>query len=293
MNNKTYLKYYLLSLAGLAAVCAYPIYMGIKVILLMAAKGAVPYKEYPKYIIPYTPIAVSLIAGLLIMPLIQKIFKRFDIIAGSVASLAVFFVTENFMETKILVMAERTVVLGSWQMSLCYVPPDQFKSRPWKAVDVLLGGYSPSFKIHFYLISVVIIIALLNSLYGFARMIKNGDYRKKKALAVQTVTGVMFLGMCIWACFTSFYRTGELIVKPVSAVLMAVFFALLTAVLVTTLMYIGEMALLNGHLYRFGTWILYRPIPKIVLAPADILIIVSAGAITAVTCLLINKKAKD
>ena len=319
MNNKTYLKYYLLSLAGLTAVCAYPIYMGIKVILLMAAKGAVPYKEYPKYIIPYTPIAVSLIAGLLIMPLIQKIFKRFDIIAGSVASLAVFFVTENLMETKILVMAERTVVLGSWQMSLCYVPPEQFESRPWKAVDVLLGGYSPSFKIHFYLISVVIIIALLNSLYGFARMIRNGDYRKKKALAVQTVTGVMFLGMCIWACFTSFYRTGELIVKPVSAVLMAVFFALLgvtagifsasltigkkrilstgvpviTAVLVTTLMYIGEMALLNGHLYRFGTWILYRPIPKIVLAPADILIIVSAGAITAVTCLLINKKAKD
>ena len=319
MNNKKYLKYYLLSLAGLAAACAYPIYMGIKVILLMAATGAVPYKEYPKYIIPYTPIAVSLIAGLLIMPLIQKIFRRFDIIAGSVASLVVFFVTESLMETKILVMAERTVVLGSWQMSLCYVPPEQFESRPWKAVDVLLGGYSPSFKIHFYLISVVIIIALLNSLYGFARMVKNGDYRKKKALAVQTVTGVMFLGMCIWACFTSFYRTGDLIVRPISAVLMAVFFALLgvtagifsasltigkkrilstgvpviTAVLVTTLMYIGEMALLNGHLYRFGTWILYRAIPKIVLAPVDILIIAAAGAVTAVTCLLINKKAKD
>ena len=59
MNNKRYLKYYLLSLAGLAAACAYPIYMGIKVILLVISSGAVPYKEYPKYIIPYTPIAVS------------------------------------------------------------------------------------------------------------------------------------------------------------------------------------------------------------------------------------------
>ena len=39
MNNKRYLKYYLLSLAGLAAACAYPIYMGIKVILLIRRRA--------------------------------------------------------------------------------------------------------------------------------------------------------------------------------------------------------------------------------------------------------------
>ena len=319
MNNKRYLKYYLLSLAGLAAACAYPIYMGIKVVRLMSLSGAVPYKEYPKYIIPYTPIAVSLIAGVILMPLIQRLFRRLDVLAGSAIALAVFFVTEHLMETKILVMAERSVVLGSWQMSLCYVPPDMYESRPWKAVDVLLGGYSPFFKIHFYLISVVVIIALLNSFYGFAKMIRTGDYKRKKALTVQAVTGVIFLGMCIWACFTAFYRTGELIVKPVSAVLMGIFFALLgvtagmftgsltigkkrflatvlpavTSVLVTVLMYIGEMFLLNGHLYRFGSGLFFRGLSKMVLAPIDIIIILAAGAITALTCLLINKKSKD
>ena len=319
MNNKRYLKYYLLSLAGLAAACAYPIYMGIKVVRLMSLSGAVPYKEYPKYIIPYTPIAVSLIAGVILMPLIQRLFRRLDVLAGSAIALAVFFVTEHLMETKILVMAERSVVLGSWQMSLCYVPPDMYESRPWKAVDVLLGGYSPFFKIHFYLISVVVIIALLNSFYGFAKMIRTGDYKRKKALTVQAVTGVIFLGMCIWACFTAFYRTGELIVKPVSAVLMGIFFALLgvtagmftgsltigkkrflatvlpavTSVLVTVLMYIGEMFLLNGHLYRLGSGLFFRGLSKMVLAPIDIIIILAAGAITALTCLLINKKSKD
>lgn len=319
MNNKRYLKYYLLSLAGLAAACAYPVYMGIKVVRLMSLSGAVPYKEYPKYIIPYTPIAVSLIAGVILMPLIQRLFRRLDVLAGSAIALAVFFVTEHLMETKILVMAERSVVLGSWQMSLCYVPPDMYESRPWKAVDVLLGGYSPFFKIHFYLISVVVIIALLNSFYGFAKMIRTGDYKRKKALIVQAVTGVIFLGMCIWACFTAFYRTGELIVKPVSAVLMGIFFALLgvtagmftgsftigkkrllatvlpavTSVLVTVLMYIGEMFLLNGHLYRFGSGLFFRGLSKMVLAPIDIIIIIAAGAITALTCLLINKKSKD
>ena len=315
MNNKRYLKYYLLSLAGLAAACAYPIYMGIKVVRLMSLSGAVPYKEYPKYIIPYTPIAVSLIAGVILMPLIQRLFRRLDVPAGSAIALAVFFVTEHLMETKILVMAERAVVLGSWQMSLCYVPPDMYESRPWKAVDVLLGGYSPFFKIHFYLISVVVIIALLNSFYGFARMIRTGDYKKRRALTIQAAAGVMFLGMCIWACFTAFYRTGDLVVKPVSAVLMGTFFALLgvtagifvasltiakkralstgvpvvTSVLVTVLMYIGEMFLLNGHLYRFGRGLLFRGIPGMVLAPADILIIAAAGVITAVICVFIKK----
>lgn len=315
MNNKRYLKYYLLSLAGLAAACAYPIYMGIKVVRLMSLSGAVPYKEYPKYIIPYTPIAVSLIAGVILMPLIQRLFRRLDVPAGSAIALAVFFVTEHLMETKILVMAERAVVLGSWQMSLCYVPPDMYESRPWKAVDVLLGGYSPFFKIHFYLISVVVIIALLNSFYGFARMIRTGDYKKRRALTIQAAAGVMFLGMCIWACFTAFYRTGDLVVKPVSAVLMGTFFALLgvtagifvasltiakkralstgvpvvTSVLVTVLMYIGEMFLLNGHLYRFGRGLVFKGIPGMVLAPADILIIAAAGVITAVICVFIKK----
>ena len=66
-----------------------------------------------------------------------------------------------------------------------------------------------------------------------------------------------------------------------------------TSVLVTVLMYIGEMILLNGHLYRFGRGLLFRGLKKMVLAPIDILIIVLAGAVTAVTCLLINKKQNN
>ena len=316
MNNRKYSVYCLSAMAGVAAMCSYPIYMGIKVVARMMTTGAIPYKEYPKYVIPYTPIGLSLIVGVLLIPLLQKILKKLDMIAGSAISLAVFFVTESLMETKVLVKADTFVVLGSWQMSLCYVPPEQYRTRTWEAVDILLGGYNPYFKLHFYLISVVIIIAFMNFLYGFAKMILTGNYKRKKALILQTVTAVLFLAMCIWACFTAFYRTGELTVKPVSAVLMGTFFALLgvtvgvfmasltigkkrllstvipaaASVLVTTLMYIGEMILLNGHLYRFGRGILFRGISKMVLAPVDIIIILLAGAVTAFTCLLMNKK---
>ena len=319
MNNRKYSAYCLSAMAGVAALCSYPIYMGIKVVARMMTTGAIPYKEYPKYVIPYTPIGLSLIVGVLLIPLLQKIFKKLDMIAGSVISLAVFFVTEWLMETQVLVEADTYVVLGSWQMSLCYVPPEEYRTRTWEAVDILLGGYNPYFKLHFYLISVVIIIAFMNFLYGFARMILTGNYKRRKALILQAVTAVLFLAMCIWACFTAFYRTGELTVKPVSAVLMGIFFALLgvtagifsaslaigkkrlfstiipavTSVLVTVLMYIGEMILLNGHLYRFGMGLLFKGLPKMALAPIDILIIVLAGAVTAVTCLLINKKQNN
>ena len=64
-------------------------------------------------------------------------------------------------------------------------------------------------------------------------------------------------------------------------------------ILVTVLMYIGEMFLLNGHLYRFGRGLLFRGIPGMVLAPADILIIAAAGVITAVICVFINKKSNN
>jgi hypothetical protein len=319
MNNRKYSIYCLSAMAGVAAMCSYPIYMGIKVVARMMTTGAIPYKEYPKYVIPYTPIGLSLIVGVLLIPLLQKIFKKLDMIAGSIVALAVFFVTELLMESKVLVEADTFVVLGSWQMSLCYVPPEEYRTRTWEAVDILLGGYNPYFKLHFYLISVVIIIAFMNFLYGFARMILTGNYKRRKALILQAVTAVLFLAMCIWACFTAFYRTGELTVKPVSAVLMGTFFALLgvtagifsaslaigkkrlfstiipsvTSVLVTVLMYIGEMILLNGHLYRFGRGLLFRGLQKMVLAPIDIIIILAAGAITALTCLLINKKSKD
>ena len=318
MKDSKYRKFYLLSLVAVIAVSAYPLYMGIRVLVKMAQNGAVPLEEYPKYVIPYTPIAVAVIIGVLLIPLLQRIFRKLDLLWGTVISTVVFFITERIMETKVLVQTQELIPLESWQMSLCYIPPEQFETRTWEAVDVLLGGYSPAFKIHFYLISVVIIVSILNCFYGFAKMIRSGNDSRKRALIIQAVTAVIFLGLCIWACFTAFYRTGELTVSPLSAVLMAVFFALLgvtmgvfvgsftlgkrkilseiipsiTAILVTVFMYIGEMILLNGNLYRFGQGFLFDGLGKLVLAPADILVVIASGGITLLICRLLNNSKK-
>ena len=315
MKSSGYRTYCLWAAAGVLLLSSYPLYMGMKVIFKMQENGFVPYDEYPKYIIPYTPIALAVIFGVLIMPLLQKITRKLDLLAGSVLSLGVFFAAERYMEKGILVKSSSFVSLESWQMSLCYVPPEEYSSRTWEAVDVLLGGYSPYFKIHFYLISVVLIISLLNCLYGFAKMFLTGSYKRKNALIMQAISAVIFLAMCIWACFTAFYRTGELFVKPVSAALMIVFFALLgitvgifagsltqgkkpvlsivlpsmTALLVTLAMYIGELILLNGHLYILGRGLFFAPISKTAFSPADIMVILVSGAVTALICKILNK----
>ena len=316
MEQKKFRRYWLLTLLGVLAISAYPIYMGFSVIHDMSVHGFVPRARYPKYIIPYTPVAIAVLVALCLMPLILRKIKKHPLLTASGISLVVFFVTELLFENKIIVYGTKQTKLERWQMLMCYISPELYESREWRAVDILIGDYSPTFKIHFYMISVVLILTILSCLYGFGQMVLTGNRKKRKALILQSVCTVLFLGLCIFACFTAFFRDGELTVAPISAILMAMFFISLgatagifvatflakknktlsvlvpsvTASAVTLLMYIGEMCLLSGNLYILGKGFLFETIPYIILSIADILIVIASGALTFLVCKLINKK---
>lgn len=315
-NVKGLKLYWFFSFLGTLAACVYPIYMGCRVVHDMAAYGTVLEENFPKYIIPYTPIALAMIVAVLLLPVLIKAAKKWAVGVASGVSVAVFFAAEWLLESKVIVTATVQTTLESWQMYMCYILPTKVETRTWRAVDVLIGEYSPMFKLHFYLIAVVLLVAILNCLYGFGRMIYTGNRTRCKALAVQSVCTVLFLGLCILACFTAFFRDGEITVSALSAVLMSLFFIVLgvtagsytgsfllgkkrslsvwlpaaVGAVVTFVMYIGELFLLSGHLYRFGTGAFFDGIPGIVLAPADILIVVAAGGISGEICRLLNKK---
>ena len=314
MKEKKLTLYWLCSLAGVIAASFYPLWMGVRVISDMIRDGSVQKENYPKYIIPYTPIAFAVILGALLLPLFVKRLKRFALLGGSALSLASFFGFETLFERKVVVTTTETVAkLADWQMYLCRsISPEEYAGerveviRTETAADLLIGEYNPAFKLHFYLISAVLILAILNCLYSFAQMIRSGDRSRKTALILQTVSAALFLGLCILACFTAFWRDGSITVSPLSASLMALFFILLgvtvgiftgslllaqkrtialgvpaAASLLTTLaMYAGEMILLHGHLYRFGSGLFFEGIPGIVLAPVDLLVILAAGGVT-------------
>ena len=319
MENKTFRKYYLFSLLGVLLASCYPIYMGISVIVDMIRYGTVYAENYPKYIIPYTPIALALLVCVALIPVALKYFEKYALLFGTVISTVLFFVFEFILERAVTVTRTVTGIfstLEDWQMFMCYVPPNSFEERTWTEVDVLMGEYSPAFKLHFYIISIVLIISILNCFYGFAKMIHTGDKSRRKSLVIQSVASGAFLGMCIWACFTAFYRNGDIQVSALSAALMSVFFVLLgvtvgiyiesftlnkkpllsvwlpsvSAAVVTLVMYIGEMILLSGHLYRFGDGFFFAGIPGIVLAPVDIVVIQGSGVMTAIIASFVRNK---
>lgn len=326
MENKKFNKYYLFACIGVLIASYYPLSMGVRVISDMIADGAVMKENYPKYIIPYTPISIAIIMGVLLMPLCFKLLKKYALVGGASIATGVFFVIEFLFERKVVVseVTEETVtMLEDWQMYMCYVPAEGWGEtittyKTQTAVDILMGNYNSAFKMHFYIISVVLVVTILNSLYGFGQMLLTNEKKRFKTLIIQSVCSATFLGLCILACFTAFWRDGSIEVSILSASLMSVFFILLgvtvgvfvgsfllgkrkiislwipsiIASAMTLLMYIGEMILLNGHLYSFGTGFMFNSISGIVLAPIDVIVIVASGCITAGVFGLLNRENK-
>lgn len=325
MNSKRFQRYYLFSCIGVLIASYYPLSMGVRVIRDMIVDGTVFKENYPKYIIPYTPMCIAVIAAVFLMPLCIRLFKKFALVGGASIAAGVFFAVEFLFERKVVVSTAETVTrLEDWQMFMCYVPPQGWGEtvttyKTQTAVDILMGDYNPAFKLHFYMISVVLVFTILNCLYGFGHMAMTGEKRRLKSLILQSVCSLTFLGLCILACFTAFWRDGSIEVSPLSAALMAVFFVFfgvttgvfagsfllgkrkfvsvlipsLTASVMTLFMYIGEMILLNGHLYRFGTGVIFNSISGIVFAPIDLFLIVASGGITAGIFILLNGGQKN
>ena len=275
MRNKRFNRYYLLACLGVLLASFYPLWMGVRVIADMIMDGTVMKENYPKYIIPYTPISIAILVFVGLMPVCMGKCKKYAFWVAVIGAVALFFGIELLFEQKVVVSGMETVTkLENWQMSMCYIPPEGWGEtvttyKQQTAVDILMGEYNPAFKLHFYVISVALIAAVLNALYGFGAMVQSGDKTRLKALSLQSVCTVLFLGLCILACFTAFWRDGSIRVSPLSATLMVIFFIILgvtaglfagsfllkksrfTAIWIpgiiasamTLLMYIGEMIL--------------------------------------------------
>ena len=313
MLKSSYKKYYFFTLIGVLIASFYPLYMGVKVAVDMITNGTVLQENYPKYIIPYTPIAVAILLGVLLMLFLKG---RFALLGGSICSLGAFLGTELLLEKCVNITSDTVVALEDWQMFSCVVPYDFRETQSLTPIDILIGDYDPMFKLHFYLISVVIILSVLNCIYGFGEMVRTHNKKRLKALVLQSVSAVLFLGLCILACFTAFWRDGQIQVSVLSAILMSMFFIVmgvtagifvgsfilgrgrlvsvfipsLVSVVVTMLMYVGELILLQGNLYRFGKGMIFEGIGSLVVAPVDIAVIILSGVICGFIFFLLSKK---
>ncbi|MCL1914968.1 MAG: hypothetical protein FWG10_14145 [Eubacteriaceae bacterium] len=391
-------KVYLASMAAILLASVYPVYMGIVMLAAYLRDGGINAMDYPKYIIPYTPISIALIVCAAIMPLAYKYLKKYTLPMLSIMAILLFLCSEMALEkitvfsgadndgnaiafsetsddnedsefyyfnvvlinesgeteTRIVKLnkSETDQKVEMWQWAMCAVPPPNMKE--WLQIKIVsesitdgdiidiqkipeeqppeaqltqkpiaeqrlfknpyITKYNPVFKMHFYIISIIIDLAVLGVVYGFYEMSHEPQYKKKKPLIVQLISVSIFVGLCVFACFTAFYRTGEITVSPISAVLMAVFFIVFgmtagvyagtwlygkpklfsmvipsfIATAATVVMYIGEMVMMDWNLYRFGEGLLFGPVGASPLAPIDFEVILVSGAVTYLVLFLIR-----
>lgn len=308
MKNRNF---YIISLIILVIISLYPIHMGISVLLEYFQNGSVAAEDYPKYIIPYTPMCFALIISAVLLPVIYRLSKCFSLIICSCIGVGLFLAGELFFEQIKVVEGYTELSLESWQYSLCIATPEVLQSIG----EPIYADNNPAFKVHFYLIAIVIILSVIGVLHGFTKMFKESLYQKKKPVIVQTICVIVFAGLCVLACFTAFYRNGTLHISPLSALLTGLFFIVfgvtfgayfaghfhgkrrlfsiwvptIIAMLTTITMYIGELMLMDGYLFTFGNGIFFEPLGKVSFSPCDILIILISGGITASLSLLLNR----
>jgi hypothetical protein len=317
--NMTTKKVYILSLGIILMASFYPIYMGAVVLCGYIQYGGIDATDYPKYIIPYTPICIALIVCTVLLPPVFKKYKKFALSVFSILGVGLFLLFEILFE-KITVFSVKEGIadVGSWQTQLCAVTPEVMKTIEYQETigQALAERYSPVFKVHFYLIALLIVLTVIGIIYGFYKMAHTQNFTRKRPLIAQLISVIIFIGLCIFACFTAFFRTGDINISPLSAVLMTIFFLVfgitagvytgtcfyekqklfsiiipsLVAMVITFIMYIGEMVMMNWTLFRLGNGFLFERIGIIPFALIDIMTILMSGVITFFILMKIKQK---
>jgi len=296
-------KVYLLSCVAIILASVYPVYMGGLMVSAYIKDGGIEAANYPSYVIPYTPICAALIICTALLPLAYRLCRRFALPILTALGAVLFLAVEVGFE-KIAVFADLSgkINVETWQLFSCVATP-QVRSGVWDSLNI---RYNPAFKIHFYAIALLIVFVVIGVMYLSYKMAKTQNFSRTKPLVAQLVSVIVFIGLCILACFTAFFRTGDINIPPVSTVLMTIFFVVfgitagvytgtwlygkkalvsmvlpsVTSMLVTVMMYIGEMVMMNQNLFRRGSGFMFSPLGAFPLSIFDIVTIFISGIVT-------------
>jgi hypothetical protein len=322
--TRSYRRFYVFSLAVLLALSAYPVFNGARMAFLGITDGAVSPEAYAKYVVPYAAICLSVILFAVFQPLLFRT-GRFAFPAGLAGACGIFIAAEQFFEhiriatagmslvDPASLSAGRAPVLPSaaadaWQASLCIASP---LTRGQTVAYASQGRYfyvmaNSTYKVHYYLIALLLIAMICRLIYGVGRRLRSGDRTNPKPLVLQGISVSALTALCVFANTTALFRQTAAIQTPLASLLTCLFFVVLGAAVGTytgsfllgkgkglalslpvlssaaavTLMYAGEAVMMKGGLYRFGTGWFFAGLPVISLAPADMAVILLACAAT-------------
>lgn len=329
--DRSYKHFYWGALAILLFISAYPLINGVRMICLFLANGAIEPDQYARYVIPYAAICFALILFAALQPVWPKIFKRITLALSTSVSFVVFIAIEAFFEGMKINTNGLSPIKGFhpapridvWQAASCYISPDAVKAMSRQAKIEQDGFYyilgDNTYKIHYYLVSLVIIIIMCSLIYGFGKMLRDKNEAMRKPLVLQAVSAAALIGLCVFANMTGFFRDTAPIQNLTASILTCLFFIVLgsaagiyagsflmekgkllalgfpvlLSTVVCTMMYAGESAMMDGNLYRFGVGWFFTGIPGISVAVADLLVILLSAAVTGLTLHVAGRRQSD
>ena len=310
----TYRRFYWLSLCVLLLVSSYPLWNAAVIITELIKNGAVPQDLYARYVIPYAAMSASVILVMLIQPLLLRL-KKFAMFAACAIALVLFVSIEipiesitvevsspQFYSNQPVDIGETTIDI--YQLALCSISPVVVDSVYGENVT-LAAPKNDAYKIHYYFVSFVMIIMAVGVLFGLGQRLKEQKPDRRLPLILRSISLICLLALCIFANVTGFFRDIAPIQTPLASVLTCLFFVVLgastgifsgsfmlknnspLAVIIPVLlsfsavcsMYVGEAALMDGELYRFGTGVFFSSVGTLALAPVDYLVILLSGAL--------------
>ena len=364
-------RFYIISLAALAALSAYPLINGLRMVYFSITNGSIGQEQYAKYVVPYAAICISLLFFAALQPVFFKL-KRFAFPVGIALAFGVFFAAELFFEaiqirvtgvtlidvsamapalsnaaltpalsnavlTPALSNAVLTPALSNtaltpalsnaalatgvqgtllantatadvWQAFLCVATPavseQTLTLAPRDGLFNLIGN--SAYKFHYYMISLILITMVCGLVYSIRKMLRDNNTELRKPVILRGVSTTALAVICVFANATGFFREAAPVQTPLASALTGLFFVILSAaagiyagsyltgksvlprlgipvllsLCAAALMYFGEAAMMGGELYLFGTGWFFRGIPGIILAPADILIVLFSGGLS-------------
>ena len=204
-----------------------------------------------------------------------------------------------------------------WQAVSCVASPDIVgPSATYEFEGSLIYVMEDNnYKIHYYFISLILITMICGLVYNLFKLRRENGLpqttsaalpSRKTPIFLQGVSTVALVALCVFANTTAFFRQAAPIQTPLASILTGLFFVMLgatagvyagsfllkkdkrigvgapvlLAISITILMYVGEAAMMQGALYRFGIGWFFSGLPGAAVAPVDVLIILLAGTAT-------------
>ncbi len=241
MQSKEYRRFYLLSLAVLLALSAYPLINGVRMAYWSVTNGSIAPEQYAKYVVPYAAMCFAILLFAAFQPLLFRA-GRLAFPVGLAGAVGVFFALEQFFERMQIRTAGMALVdpatlgidpgptptatVDAWQTSLCIASPlTRAQSAAYTLADRTLYIMGDSgYKIHYHVIALLLIAMVCALVYGIGRMVRTGDRSQAKPLLLQGMATAALLALCVFANTTAFFRQTDAIQTPLASGLTCLFF---------------------------------------------------------------------